>query len=562
MQKVWNVKSYDNGYVQKICDRYKISKLLAKLLISRNIAFEDMDMFLNGTVNDFRDPFDIKDMDKFVDRIDSALNNNEKIAIFGDYDVDGITSIIVLYKFLKQLGLTVYYYLPDRLVDGYGLNKEAIEDMYEKNVTVCITVDCGITAVDEVKFANELGIDMCITDHHECPEILPDAYCIVDLKRKDDNSKFKYFAGVGVTFKCICALTKKYNMPKEKYLKYLDLVALGTISDIVSLTDENRIIAKYGLILLNATKNIGLKALFKVINQTQIDSITVSYLIAPRINACGRMGDAGIAVRLLLEKNPMKAYKLAQKIEKYNIQRQSIEKEILDQALEYINKNNLDSKNSIVIYNSSWHSGVIGIVASRLVNIYSKPVILFTQEGNILKGSGRCPTGFSIYEALTKCSEYIMQFGGHDLAAGLSVSIDMIDKFKQKFEEIVTSTTKGPIPQVINIDDVIEKKDLNINTIKDIHRLKPYGQENSVPIFEYKNLKIKSLRTIKDNKHLRFTLWDSNNLIDAVAFSMGNRRDEISMSDTIDIVCQVDLNTYTRPRTIQLIIQDFKKIVT
>ena len=561
MQKVWNVKKYDDEYVQKVCDRYNVSKLLAKLLISRNIAFDDMDMFLNGTINDFRDPFDIKDMDKFVERIDIALKNNEKIAIFGDYDVDGITSIIVLYRFLKELGLTVYYYLPDRLVDGYGLNKEAIEDMCKKDVAVCITVDCGITAVDEVKYANEFGIDMCITDHHECPEILPDAYCIVDLKQKDDNSKFKLFAGVGVAFKCICALSKKYNMPREKYLKYLDLVALGTISDIVSLTDENRIIAKYGLMLLNTTKNVGLKALFKVINQKQIDSITVSYLIAPRINACGRMGDAGIAVRLLLEKNPIKAYKLAQKIEQYNIQRQNIEKEILDQALEYINKNNLESKNSIVIYDKAWHSGVIGIVASRLVNIYSKPVILFTQEDNILRGSGRCPQGFSIYNALTHCSDYIIQFGGHDLAAGLSVSVDMIDNFKQKFEETVTTTTKGPIPQVIDIDDVIEKKDLNINNIKDIYKLKPYGQENPVPVFEYKNLKIKSLRTIKDNKHLVFTLWDSNNLINAVAFSMGNRRDEISMADTIDIVCQIDINTYTRPRTIQLLIQDFKKIV-
>lgn len=560
MQKIWNVKKYDEEYIDKICEKYNISNRLAKMLVSRDIEFDDIGLFLNGTLDDLTDPFKIKDMDKFVERVSQAIETKEKIAIYGDYDVDGITSIVVLYKFLMTLGATVSYYLPDRLIDGYGLNKEAITDMHEKNISLVITVDCGITAIDEVGYANSLGIDVCVTDHHECGNILPNSYCIVDLKRPDDNSKFKLYAGVGVAFKCISALAKKYNLPKESYLQYLDIVALGTISDIVSLSQENRIISKYGIQMLNNTKNNGLKALFKVIGQNKIDSICISYLVAPRINACGRMGNASIAVKLLLEKDFNNALKIAHELEEYNKQRQVIERKIFDQAVEKISSENLDKKNSIILWNKNWHSGVIGIVASRLVNIYSKPIILCTLENNILKGSGRCQVGFSLYDALSKCKDMIIQFGGHELAAGLNIDIDKIDMFKEKFEQIVTEMTKGVTTQIIDVDDEIQKNDLNSNLIKDMIKMKPFGQGNKIPLFLYKNLKIQALRTIKEDKHLKLTLWDSNNLIDAISFGNGNRRDELHLSDKIDILCQVSINTYNEPKTIQLIIQDFKKV--
>lgn len=561
MQKVWNVKKYDEEYINQICKKYNISRLLAKLLVSRDIELNNIDMFLNGTIDDLSDPFEIKDMDKFVQRVDLAIKNHEKVAIFGDYDVDGITSITVLYKFLSELGLEVLYYLPDRLVDGYGLNKDAITNMHQNGVTLAITVDCGITAIDEVEYAKSLGIDICITDHHECGEIMPNAYCIVDAKRKDDTSKFKLYAGVGIAFKCISALAVKHNLQRESYLKYLDIVALGTISDIVSLTDENRVISKYGIELMKNTQNEGLKALLKSVGNTNIDSIMVAYILAPRINACGRMGNATVAVKLFLEEDPYKAFKYAKKLEEYNIQRQKIEKGIFDQVIEKIESSDIKNKSSIVLWNKQWHSGVIGIVASRLVNIYSKPVILFSQENGVLKGSGRCQAGFNLYDALTKCKKNIIQFGGHELAAGLTISTEKIEDFKNDFESIVSGITDKNIIQTVDIDDEITKNDLNAQTLKDILIMKPYGQGNKVPLFLYKNLKVQAIRTIKDNKHLKFVLSDDNSLIEAIAFSKGNRRDELNLGDKIDVLCQIDLNIYTKPRKVQLIVQDFKKCV-
>ena len=284
MSKVWNIKKYDEKKVEEIMNKYNVSKTLAKLLISREI--EDIDMYLNGNIDSLRDPFLIKDMEKLVKRVKKALDKKEKICIYGDYDVDGITSITIMYKFLEKLGADVSYYLPDRLVEGYGVNKEALYKIKEEGVTFVITVDCGITAIEEVEYAKSIGLDICITDHHECGEEIPDCIGVINPKRKDDTFPFKMYAGVGVAFKVITALSKEFNLDKEEYLKYLDIVAIGTISDIVPLVDENRIISKFGLEMIKNTKNVGLKALLKVINYKEIDSTMVSFLIAPRINAC------------------------------------------------------------------------------------------------------------------------------------------------------------------------------------------------------------------------------------------------------------------------------------
>ena len=558
MQKVWSVKKYDKEKIDELVKKYNISEMLAKLILAREI--EDVDMFLNGTLEDLKDPYKMKDMKKFVERIDKAKENNEKICIYGDYDVDGITTITVMYKFLTNLGLDVIYYLPDRLMEGYGVNTGALDKIKNEGVKLVITVDCGITAVEEVNYAKSIGLDMCITDHHECSDKLPEAICIVNPKQKDDET-FSMLAGVGVAFKCITALAQKYNMPKDSYLKYLDIVALGTISDIVPLVDENRVISKFGLEMMKKTKNLGLKALLNIINFKNIDSTMVSFGMAPRINACGRMGNAGVAVELLLEKDKIKADNLATKLNNQNTKRQQVEKKIFDAAEKMIQKNHLDLKNSIVLYNENWHNGVIGIVASRLVNMYYKPVILLTKENGVVRGSGRCPTGFSLYDTLTKCKESLIQFGGHELAAGLSIEEDKIKEFTDVFEKVVTDGIVGEVKQIISVDERINYRDLNVNLLKDISTLKPYGQANREPLFLYKGLKVQSIRTIKEDKHLKLTLRDDKYQIEALAFSQGNRRDELRLGDKIDVLCSVDINTYTTPRTIQLILQDFKKSV-
>ena len=561
MQKTWCLKKYDEEKIEKIKSTYNVSDIMAKLLMSRNIEFQDIDMFLNGTIDDLYDPYDIKDMEKIVDRIDVALKRHEKVCIYGDYDVDGITSITIMYKFLTKLGIDIMYYLPDRLVEGYGINNNALDEIKSQGVSLIITVDCGITAIEEIEYAKKIGLDVCITDHHECTENLPDAYAIINPKRKDDNSKFKMLAGVGVAFKCLMAIAEKYNLAKEEYLKYLDIVSIGTISDIVPLVGENRIISKYGLKMMEKTKNLGLKELLKIVNYKDIDSMMVSFGMAPRINACGRMGNASAAVKLLLEKDYQKAEKIAMELDELNQERKNVESIIYNQTLDIIKKENLEDKNSIVLYNSSWHNGVIGIVASRLVNMYYKPVILLTKEHGFIRGSGRCPSGFSLYDALSECKELLIQFGGHELAAGLSIDEKNIEAFIEKFEEVVKNRKYTISDQIINIDSVISRKNLNAQIIKDIRALKPYGQSNQVPIFLYKGLKVAAIRTIKDDKHLKLVLKDDKSLIDAVGFSLGIRRDEIRIGDKIDVVANIELNSYNTPKTIQLVIQDFKKSV-
>ena len=561
MQKVWNLKKYDTELIKKIKDTYGVSDIMSKLLISRNIEFNDIDNFLNGKLDNLIDPYKIKDMNKLVERIDKAIKKKEKICIYGDYDVDGITSITIMYKFLTKLGAEVMYYLPDRLLEGYGINNNALDEIKKQGVSLVITVDCGITAIEEVEHAKEIGLDICITDHHECAQDLPDALAIVNPKRKDDTYPFKFLAGVGVAFKTISAVAKKYNLPEEEYLKYLDIVSIGTISDIVPLVGENRIISKYGLKMMVHTKNIGLKALIKLVNSKEIDSMMVSFGMAPRINACGRMGNASAAVKLLLENDEKRAEQIALELDNLNQERKNVEAVIYDEALDIIKKNELDKKSSIVLYNSSWHNGVIGIVASRLVNLYYKPVILLTKENDIIRGSGRCPSGFSIYDALTECKDCVIQFGGHELAAGLSILEENIDSFIETFDEACRKKSDAISEQIIEVDAQIERKDLNAQIIKDIREMKPYGQSNQVPVFLYKGVKVSAIRTIKEEKHLKLVLKDDRSLIDAVGFSMGARRDEIRIGDKIDVVGTIELNTYNTPKTIQFVLQDFKKSV-
>ena len=461
MAKVWNIKEYDEEVVLEYCKRYNISKVLAILLINRNISIDDAEKYLNISLDDLYDPFLMKDMDILVDRVLKAKENNEKIMIYGDYDVDGVTSITVLYSFLKEIGIDADYYLPDRMEEGYGLNKDALKHIKDSGYSLVITVDCGISAIEELDYAKEIGLEVCITDHHECGQKLPNALAVVNPKREDCNYSYTMLAGVGVAFKVITALSIKLGLDKEFYLKYIDIVAVGTIADIVPLLDENRIIAKIGIEKIKTTKNEGLKALIRVAGIKNIDSTSISFGIAPRINASGRMADAKVAVKLLLSTNPMEANSLAELLDSQNKERQMVEKKILEEVVEKIEKEKLYNRKSLVIAGKGWHQGVIGIVASKVAEKYLKPVILITYEDSIAKGSGRTPYGISLYEALEKCKDVLIQFGGHELAAGVTLDKDKIEEFRDRFDAAILEIQKEDLEAVIDIDLEITKQDIS-----------------------------------------------------------------------------------------------------
>lgn len=390
MKKRWEYYEVDENIVENISKKHNISRIIAQILVNRGIVEDkEIQIFLAPTRNDFLNPFLMSGMDKAADRIIEAINNNEKTIIYGDYDVDGITSITVLKKFLQERGLEVGTYIPNRLDDGYGLNKEAIEEIAKKGFTLMITVDCGISGINEIDLANSLGIETIITDHHEQAEVLPKAYCIIDPKKKDDTYPFRGLAGVGVVFKLIQAISQKLNLEDKEYLKYLDLVCVGTISDIVPLVNENRTIATLGLKLIKQTRNIGLRELIIEAGIKEINSSAISFGVAPRINASGRMGKQMEALQLFLTEDLEEAKKITSQLNKYNSQRQDTERRIYEEVIEMIQKEDINKLNTIVLSSNNWHHGVIGIVASKVTEKYFKPTILICFDGNEGKGSGR-----------------------------------------------------------------------------------------------------------------------------------------------------------------------------
>ena len=395
MRKKWELFEANETQIEELKNKYNINSLLAKILVNKGIVEEEqIRKFLNPTRSDFYDPFLMPDMDKAINRIIEAIEKKEKLIIYGDYDVDGITSITVLKSFLEERGLNIDTYIPNRIDEGYGLNKKAIETIAKNKYKLIITVDCGISCKNEIDYAKELGIETIVTDHHEVGEELPDALAVVDAKRKDSKYPFRELAGVGVVFKLIQALGIKLNLDEKQYLKYLDIVCIGTISDIVPLIDENRVIAKLGLLLVKETKNLGLRSILMSSGYKKIDSSTISFGVAPRINACGRMGDADKALQLFLSKNINEIDKLTYQLNEYNSKRQQIEKEIFKDALEQIKKENQENKRTIVVAGNNWHHGVIGIVSSKITDLYFKPSILLCFENEYAKGSRKKYTRF------------------------------------------------------------------------------------------------------------------------------------------------------------------------
>lgn len=549
MNKKWEFYEENNEKIIEIAKKHNISELLTKILVNRGIIDDkEIDTFLNPTRNDFYDPYLMPDMEKAVERIIKAINNQEKVMIYGDYDVDGITSITVLKKFLEERGLKTGHYIPNRLEEGYGLNENAIRSIAEQKYTLMITVDCGISGIEEVDLANQLGIETIITDHHEQLENLPNAYAIINAKRKDSQYPFRGLAGCGAVFKLIQAISIRLKLEEKEFLKYLDIVCVGTISDIVPLVDENRVIAKLGLKLVAQTRNIGLRELILQSGYKKVDSNTISFGVAPRINACGRMGYQEEALDLFLTNNIEEARKITARLNSYNVERQTKEKDIFEQAIKELEKEDIKNLNTIVLSGDNWHHGVIGIVASKLTEKFYKPTILICFEDDIGKGSGRSLPGFDLHEALVESSAYLEKYGGHEMAVGLSLKKEKYNDFKLAFEEIAKSKNIQQIIPVIKIDSIITAKDVNKKTIEDLEMLEPFGEKNKNPIFVYKNLKIDSIRALSEGKHLKLTLKDDNLLINAIGFNLGHLSEEYLIGDKIDIAGNLEINKYGRRR--------------
>ena len=560
MIKKWEIYDSNEQKVKEICDKYNLNKIIGKIIVNRNVTSdEDVRIFITPTRDDFHDPFLFKGMDIAVDRILQAINNKEKIIIYGDYDVDGITSTTVLKKYLQERGGIVNTYIPNRLNEGYGLNKEAIKKIKEMGTDLIITVDCGISGIEEVKYAKELGIEVIVTDHHEVGEVLPDALAVIDAKRKDNTYPFNLLAGVGVVFKVIQAISIKLNLKAEEYLKYLDLVCVGTISDIVPLEGENRTIAKLGLMLIRVTKNVGLRELIKSSGYKEIDSNTISFGVAPRINACGRMGHEEEALKLFLAETKEEAVEVTKKLNEYNTLRQNTEKAIYEDAVSKIEKENIENKNSIVVGGYNWHHGVIGIVSSKVTEKYYKPSILLCFEDGIAKGSGRSIQGFDLYEGLTKCSEFLDKFGGHAMAVGLTLNKENFENFKDKFEKIAEEANIKEMVPTIYIDEEVKLKDISMDLVKSLSVLEPFGEANKVPLFLIKNLKIDSIRALSEGRHLKLSLRDESVVINAIGFDIGNLAEEYKIGDKIDVVGILEINSFNGFSSIQINIKDIRK---
>ena len=558
----WQVYENNEEEIEKLIEENKINKLIATILSNKGITKkEDIEKFLNPSRNDFHNPFNMPDMEKAVERILQAKENSEKVIIYGDYDVDGITSITVLKSFLKDIGIDAAYYIPNRIDEGYGLNIPAVEKIAQEGYNLMITVDCGITCIKEIDRANELGMDVIVTDHHEVGEELPNAVAVVDCKRKDNKYEFRDLAGVGVAFKVSQALSIKLGLDEKEYLKYLDIVCIGTISDIVPLVDENRVISKLGLMLVNQTKNIGLRGILNVAGYKNIDSTAISFGVAPRLNACGRMGHADEALKLFLSDSINEVQQLSTVLNNYNKTRQDIEKNIYEEALIQIKDNQLDKNRTIVVAGNNWHHGVIGIVSSKITEMYFKPSILLCIEDGTATGSGRSIPGFDLHEALTKCQNSLERYGGHSMAVGLTLKQEKINEFENQLEEIAKEQHIEEITPVIKIDAKINLSQINKEMVQSLKLLEPFGEANKMPVFLFKGLKIDSIRALSEGKHLKLTLKDENIIVTAIGFNLGSLVDDYRIGDKIDVVGTLEINTFNGVDSIQINLKDLMKSI-
>lgn len=558
----WNLKSKPNPEkVQAIQSALQVDEIIATLLVQRGIeTFEQAKTFFRPTLADLHNPYLMKDMDKAVSRIEKAIANNENILVFGDYDVDGTTAVSLVSSYLRSFYPNVATYIPDRYAEGYGISYLGIDYAEDNDISLIIALDCGIKSIEHVNYAKAKNIDFIICDHHRPGDILPDAIAVLDPKREDCSYPFDELCGCGVGFKLIQALAKNRNQTIENLLPYLDLVATAIAADIVPITGENRVLAKFGLEVINSNPRPGIKALIQNVKKKVLTITDVVFIVAPRINAAGRVKHGNEAVALLTEYDLDQAEQFASEIEQHNSDRKEIDKQITKEALLQIEENNEQNRFSTVVYQENWHKGVIGIVASRLVEKYYRPTIVFTKSGDKLAASARSVKDFDIYNALEACAEHLEQFGGHMYAAGMTLKEENYENFKNAFENEVKKTIHPDLltPE-ISYDTEIELSEINPKLMRLLKQFEPFGPENMTPLFLAKGLTDSGYaKTLgSDNEHLKtFVKQENSESFGAIGFGLGNKLNLVAHKKKFDAIFSLEENEWKDNVTLQLQLRD------
>ena len=552
---------------EKLIDNLKVSPVIATIMAKRGIKEEDAKKFFHPQLNDLIDPFLMKDMDAAVERLNEAMGRKERIMVYGDYDVDGCTAVALVYKFLQQYYSNIDYYIPDRYDEGYGVSRKGIDFAHETGVGLIIILDCGIKAIKEIEYAKELGIDFIICDHHVPDEEMPQAAAILNPKREDDTYPFKHLCGCGVGFKFMQAFAKSNGISFSRLIPLLDFCAVSIAADIVPVTGENRILAYHGLKQLNSNPSVGMKAIIDVcgLSEREITVSDIVFKIGPRINASGRIQNGKEAVDLLTEKDFSAALEKAGQINQYNETRKDLDKSMTEEANNIVaNLEGLSERRSIVLYNEEWHKGVIGIVASRLTEVYYRPAVVLTRTDDMATGSARSVSGFDVYKAIEHCRDLLENFGGHTYAAGLSMKVENVEAFTRRFEEYVSQhILPEQTSAVINIDAEIDFRDITSKFFNDLKKFNPFGPDNIKPIFcthhvyDYGTSKVVG----RDQEHIKLELVDnkSNNVMNGIAFGQSSHVRYIKTKRSFDICYTIEENTHKRGE-VQLQIEDIKPI--
>ncbi len=558
----WNPKSKPNQEkVQAIQQALQVDEIIAKLLVQRGIeTFEQAKTFFRPTLADLHNPYLMKDMDKAVVRIEKAIANKENILVFGDYDVDGTTAVSLVSSYLRSFYPNVATYIPDRYAEGYGISYIGIDYAEDNDISLIIALDCGIKSIDHVNYAKAKNIDFIICDHHRPGDILPDAVAVLDPKREDCLYPYDELCGCGVGFKLIQALAENRNQTIDDLVLYLDLVATAIAADIVPINGENRVLAKFGLEVINSNPRPGIKALIQNVKKKVLTITDVVFIVAPRINAAGRIKHGNEAVALLTEYDLDQAEQFASEIEQHNSDRKELDKQITKEALLQIEENNEQNRFSTVVYQENWHKGVIGIVASRLVENYYRPTIVFTKSGEKLAASARSVKDFDVYNALEACAEHLEQFGGHMYAAGMTLLEENYENFKNAFEKVVQETIHPDllIPE-ISYDAEIELSEINPKLMRLLKQFEPFGPENMTPLFLAKGLTDSGYaKTLgSDNEHLKaFVKQGNSESFGAIGFGLGNKLDLVTNKNKFDAIFSLEENEWKDAVTLQLQLRD------
>lgn len=564
VNKRWQIKPRDESKIAALKTDLNINENLCHILTSRGLnTYDEAKYFFRPSLNDLHDPFLMKDMQKAVARIERAIVQQEKILIFGDYDVDGTTAVASMYRFICSIHnpTKTDYYIPHRYREGYGVSKAGIDYAHKHYFSLIICLDCGIKSVELIAYAKSLNIDFIVADHHLPDNTLPDAAAILNPKQIDCPYPYKDLCGCGIGFKLMTALTTHFNREEAYYLNYIDLVAVAIAADIVPLTGENRILAYYGLKKINENPSPGIEALMNLGGAKKPLNISnVVFIIAPRVNAAGRMDDARKAVELFIQTHIDQAIEMAKPLQSDNADRKEIDKTITEEALQLIESDALfHLKKSCVLFKEDWHKGVVGIVASRVIEQHYRPTIVLTQSNNIITGSARSVKGFNLFEAIYACREHLLHYGGHFAAAGLSLLPENLAAFSEKFESVVSNSIEEHmlVPE-IEIDCEIELSDINYSLFNIIRQLEPFGPENMKPVFITRMVKDSGYAKLLKDKHLKFVACKDGVKIDAIAFNMALQYDTLKSNNLIDIVYTLDENDYMGNKSLQLNIVDFR----